>query len=262
MAEQLPAFLSHDDNKAVATATIITASSANATYPASNMKLLPITKVWRSVAAVLSSVTLLFDLGSAMTITAAGLVNANLTSAATLLLEAGTTSAVSDFSVTLSYVRLYDWIRWLSPSQSYRYWRFTLTDAANGDNYLEVGYPILGNATVLTSAQAYGWHQITEYFNQSPRSEFGVRNTAQMWDRMRFSFDLRNKAAAEVTTFRTIYTTAKMDVTPLLFIPDTSTPTHDGFFGVFTRPFDRVKNFRDDVSMEFVTESSGKKVVA
>jgi len=262
MAEELPAFLSHDDNKAVATATTITASSANATYPASNLKLLPITKVWRSVAGTLSSVTLLFDFGSAMTVDVAGLINANLTSAATVLLEAGTTSAVSDFSVTQSYVRLYDWVRWLSPSQSYRYWRWTLTDAANGDNYLEVGYPVLGDATVLVSAQAYGWHQIDEFFNQSLRSEFGVRNSAQMWDRMRFTLDLRGKAESEINTFRTIYRNAKMDVTPLLFVPDTSTPAHDGFFGTFSRPLDRIKNFRDDVSMEFIQESSGKKIAA
>src|SRR3990167_396177 len=128
-----PAFLSHNDNKAVASVTSITASSANATYPASNLKLLPITKVWRSANAALSSVTLLFDLNAAQTVNVAGLINSNLTSAAIVLLEAETTSAVSDFSVTLSYVRLYDWVRWLATSQSYRYWRFTLTDSANGD---------------------------------------------------------------------------------------------------------------------------------
>lgn len=258
MAEELPAFLSHTDNKAVATATVITASSASATYPASNLKLLPITKVWRSATASLSSVTLLFDLAAAQTVRAAGLINANLTSAATLLLEAGTTGAVSNFSVTLAYVRDYDWVRWIN--QSYRYWRFTLTDAANGDNYLEVGYPVLGNATILASAQSYGWHQIDEFANLSPRSEFGVRNTAEMWSAMRFRFDLTGKAESEINTFRTIYRGAKMDVTPLLFVPDTSTPTHDGFFGVFTRPLDRVKNFRDSVSMEFVEESRGKKI--
>src|SRR3990167_992116 len=114
-----PAFLSHSDNKAVASVTTITASSANATYPASNLKLLPITKVWRSATAALSSVTLLFDLNAAQTVNVVGLMNANLTSAATLLVEAGTTSAVSDFSQSISYVRLYDWVRWLATSQTY-----------------------------------------------------------------------------------------------------------------------------------------------
>lgn len=258
-----PAFLSHSDNKAVAAVTSITASSANATYPASNLKLLPITKVWRSANAALSSVTLLFDLNAAQTVNVVALINANLTSAATVTIAAGTTSATSDFGPqTISYVRLYDWVRWLATSQSYRYWKFTLTDAANGDNYLEAGYPILGNATVLDNSFAYGWQQIDEYASMMTESEFGVRHAAEMFNRSRFQFQFVNRTSGELDTIRTIFAAAKMNVTPLLFVPDSGTPVHDGYFGTFVGSFARIKDFRESAAMEFVEESRGKKIAA
>lgn len=262
MAEKLPAFLSHNDNKAVASATVITASSSDATYPSSNLKLLPITKVWRSATAALSAVTLLFDFGSAMTVNVVGLINANLTSAATLTIAAGTTSATSDFSATMSYVRLYDWVRWLTTSQSYRYWKFTITDAANSDNFLEVGYPVLGNATVLVTAFTQNWEQIDEYESLLTESEFGVRHAAELFNRNRFRFDFNNKPQSEMDTIRTVFTTAKMNITPLLFMTDTVTPLHDGAFGTFTGPFVRMRNLTDSVSLEFIEESRGKKIAA
>lgn len=252
-------WLTHLDNIAARTATTLAVTSANANYPATNLKLLPITKVWRSAAAALSSVDITYDFGSAHTIELVALVNHNLTSAATIAIAAGTTTGYGDFSTTMTW-REFDAFEVLSPAQSYRYWRIRLTDAANTDNYLEVGYPMLGDMTVAEFQFLYGWTQTDAFENQVVRSEFGVAYVEEMYYQMRFRLNFGPLPAADMATLRELYRDLKGSVTPFLFLPDTAGA--DAYLVRFANLFTQTVNFYRYATCELNEESRGKRIAA
>lgn len=257
---KLPAFLSHNNNQIAAANTVLVATSTASTdYQVSNVRILPITKTWRSFAGQLSSIDITIDFGSAQAISLIALINHNLSATATIAIAAGTTSAVGNYSTTISY-RQYDAFGIIA-TQTYQYWRVRITDTANADGYLEVGYLLLGAATTLTQAFMYGWKQVDEYQNQELSSEFGVPLINEMFYRMRFSFTFRNQTSARADAIRTIFKDVKRNVTPLFFVPDTG--TNDGYFGRFVASFERQMDFRITTnSMDFVEDSRGKKLIA
>ncbi len=266
---KFPAFLSHNNNTAVAAGTTTLTSSADATYPATNLKILPISKTWRSVAGVLSNVDITMDFGSAQSVNLLALINHNLTSTATIAVAAGTTSGVSNYSNTIAW-RKYDAFLYLTVSQSYRYWRIRITDSASTDNYIEAGYVIAASATQLASSFSYGWAEVDQYVNNEVSSEFGVPYIDELFYRMQFSFSFVNKPSAEVSVIRTLFQGAKRNVTPMFFIPDTV--TNDGYFGRFQN--DLIQNIGVPASggqgsnytsfsiLQFQEESRGKKIAA
>ncbi len=269
MATKLPAFLTHGNNTAVVSVTVLAVTSADTTYPGTNLKILPISKTWRSVAGVLSNVDITLDFGSAKTVNLLSLNNHNLTATATIAIAAGTTAAVSNYSTTIAY-RKYDAFTYLTSSQSYRYWRFRITDTASTDNYIEAGYVMAGNATQLVTTFQYGWTQTDQYVNNEVSSEFGVPYIDELFYRMGFAFTFVNKPQAEINTIRTLFQGVKRNVTPMFFIPDTG--TNDGYFGRFQNDLTQNvgvpafggqgSNYISLTTLQFLEDSRGKKIAA
>lgn len=256
---RIPAFLSHNNNKAAASGTTLATTSADASYPAANLKLLPIAKVWRSAAAALTNVDITLDLGSAMSINFIGLINHNFTTAVTVSVAAGATTGYADYAASMTYREFDMWVTTFANPQSYRYWRIRITDAANTDNFIEVGYVMLGSATQLASSFQYGWEQVDEYENLDVQSEFGVPFVTEMFYRMRFRFTFRNKSSTEVSAIRTIFKDVKGNLTPLLFLPDST--AYDAYFGRFQNNLTRQTDFRITIpALEFLEDSRGKKI--
>lgn len=253
------AYLSHDLNEAVQDYTAVTATSADSEYPVSNLAVLPITEVWRSAAGALSAVDLKFDFGSAKSVRLIALVNHNLSATATIAIAAGTTTAYASFSDTVSW-REFDAFKYLSAVQSYRHWRIRITDTANLDNFLQVGYVMLGNPTALTSTFAFGMHRISEFHNLEVQSEFGVKHVDRMYRSTRYLIEFRNKTSGVMDSIETIYETAERNMNPLFFIPVTSESR--GHFGRFVTQFDVLREVVRTASMEFEEESRGKKLAA
>ncbi len=266
---KVPAFLSHNNNTAVAAATTLAASSADTTYPATNLKVLPIATAWRSAVGVISAVDITMDFGTAQSVNLLAILNHNLTSTATIAVAAGTTSAVSNYSTTIAW-RKYDAFTYLAASQSYRYWRIRITDSASTDNYIETGYVIAANATQLATSFAYGWTETDQYVNNEVQSEFGVPYIDELFYRMQFAFTFVNKPTVEINVIRTLFQGVKRNVSPMFFIPDTL--TNDGYFGRFIADFiqnvgvpasgGQGTNLISISTLTFEEESRGKKIAA
>lgn len=145
----------------------ITAASAAASMPATNLNKVQPSDVWRSTS--LSSQYIEIDLGGAKAVNLAALLFTNLTSAATIRIRAATSQA------NLTAAPGYDpgttnpaWagatqnvdrphtLSFLAAAQTYRWWRFDLTDAANPAGYFEAGRVFLANAFQGTRNYSYG----------------------------------------------------------------------------------------------------------
>ncbi len=114
----------------------ISASSAVAGLPVANVAQEFVGKVWRSTADTGQWVK--FDLETAQKVTMLAIFGHNLTSGATIKLEANTTDswALPPYSHTLTWNALAI-VEFLD--QTYRWWRISIEDGANPDGYIEIG---------------------------------------------------------------------------------------------------------------------------
>jgi hypothetical protein len=117
------------------TATI-TASSAASGLPAANAVDTFVAKVWRTTGK--TSEWIKFDLGSAKKNTMIAIFGHNLTSGATVTVQANSTDAW----IPPSYSHAVTWnaqAMVLFLDQTYRWWRIAIADTGNPDGYIEIG---------------------------------------------------------------------------------------------------------------------------
>lgn len=214
MSSNFIAWLTHPDNPA-RSATLATTSAASG-YPSTNLQALPVSSTWRSTNLATQDITI--DFGSARAVDLLALVNHNLTSAATITIAAGTTSGVSDFSVAMSY-RQFIAFKWIDGGQTYRYWRIRIADAANPDNFMEVGYVVVGNSTKPNFTMRQGWTSGPEFVNSEVYSEFGTPHVEEMFRRQVLEMSFGPIRAADMPTLTTLYTTLMKNVYPVLLLP-------------------------------------------
>lgn len=154
----------------LSSAAAITASSALATMPVTNLQGVQPSKVWRS--STLTGVTIDLDFGGATAIDTLALVRPNFTAAATWRLYGATSQGnlgVSGYDSTpLSpwpgtgkptdpAIQQHTCLLRIGSTQTYRWWRLALTDAANPAGYFEAGALLLGAAVSPTRNLDYGW---------------------------------------------------------------------------------------------------------
>ena len=122
----------------------ITANSEDSGYPIENITDYQLAKTYRSTDV--SSEWIKIDAGSGNTITATciAILGHNLTSGATIHIQANATDSWT--SPTIDYTVTYnsDIMTRYFTSASYRYWRFTFADSGNSDGYIEIGRLFLG----------------------------------------------------------------------------------------------------------------------
>lgn len=252
-------YLTHDDNKAAASAATVTGSTASTSYPASNVKTLPIAKHWRATGVV--SESLLIDLGSALPIDLIGAVNHNLTSSATITVYAGSTSPPdgSQFSTTIAY-REFDAFKLMTSSQTYRYWKFTFADPTNTDGYIKVGYLLIGDSTTTS----FHWNNdapMTDRFvNLNRLSAGGVPYIEQKYGVIAQTFKFGPLSQADMTTLRTLYRALKGSAKPLFVIPESGTV--QGYFGRFMNDFIRQLGLYEFADLDFLEDGRGRSIIA
>lgn len=136
----------------------ISAGSAAANMPVSNLLARQPSKKWRATA--LGSAYVVLDLGTATEINFAALLYANLTGSATMRVraassEAGLTSAPGYDSTANTFwpnTGLGDWdyvhgfVDLVDDPQTFRWWRIDLSDGSNPDGYIQAGRLMLGGA--------------------------------------------------------------------------------------------------------------------
>ena len=113
----------------------ITASSEVTTLPAANVVHKLAGRVWRTSGASFEWIK--FDLGNAKQIKEVAIVNHNLTSGATITLEANSLDAWTSppFSIAIPWRQTMV----IFLDQTYQWWRITFADTENPDGYIEVG---------------------------------------------------------------------------------------------------------------------------
>lgn len=138
-----------------ADAASFTGGSWTVAFPLANLIDRQITKVARSSDALAASTQFTVDLGSAVSIREIELRWHNLSTAATWVIKAGSTSGGAEvFTQSSQSVFLttptgitghhYPALAIFSAAQTARYWTFEFTDTTNTDGYLEFGYLTMG----------------------------------------------------------------------------------------------------------------------
>lgn len=141
----------------------LTASTASANYPVSNLQSLHRTKVWRTTSV--TDQTVVIDIKTSEEIDSFVMLfhpldGCKLTNAAVITVQGNATNNWTSpaVSVTATYdddheIASYFW----STSQEYRYWRVKITDPTNTTGYLEIGKIVLTKATQLSQCPDIGF---------------------------------------------------------------------------------------------------------
>jgi hypothetical protein len=127
-------------------------STASGDFGISNVNTDIVEQVWRS--QVITGVQLTCDTGlpQGVFLDTLAILNHNLTTSASVLLEGDDDPLFGSpgFSQSLSITANDSY--WVSPSlplEGFRYWRFTIDDSTNTDAYLQIGTIIFGEATIF-----------------------------------------------------------------------------------------------------------------
>lgn len=185
-------------------------------YPEENLQDQRLASKWRSTDA--SAQTIVCNLGSAQAVNTIAVLGHNLSGSASITIEAATADswASAPWSTSLTYATGAI-LKYLSASQTYQYWRFTLDDATNSDGYVEAGRVWLGtyleldpssllNFTVTKrrsdtvvygrdrqkyATQGVGWREFNLSFPRTSGTALtnvlGMIDTVGSWDSVIFS---------------------------------------------------------------------------
>lgn len=237
------------------------ASESNSVYPASNLGLERLSKCWRSNGG-LSSIDITMDLTAARAIDLVGLANHNFTSAATVAIAAGTTNAYASYSDSMTY-RAGTIYKVLSATQTYRYWRIRITDAANSDGFLEAGNLLLGALTTPLKGVSMDPGITIERISQNNvvESDFGTPFVDWLNNRKRISLSFRNMGTTERDDYTTFVDALAEEANPLFLIPDST--VYDGWYvRLQGSPMEQRQFYSNAPSLNFLEDGSGKRMGA
>jgi hypothetical protein len=246
------------------TATIA-AVSEQAAYPDDNLKIEPVSKTWRTAATQVSNQNVAVDLGSAKSVSIAALVNHNLTSAATITLNGGSSANPdgSQFTTTITWARRNAW-KILTAAETWRYWLFIIDDPANPDTYIEVGLALLGSKITLDRAFDFGWSKRRETVNQALSTEYGVTVAGQnIYQRTRLALSFKAITAGQRDALDDFLLGLERERRGLLFIP---VPTEtEAFYGRLVTDFALVRTeggVTEVADLELLEDSPGRSLGA
>jgi hypothetical protein len=245
-------WLTHPDNPA--TAATVTATSSHASYPISNVKSLPTTTRWRSTSAVVQDIEI--DFGAAQSVDLIALVNHNFTLNASVEVRAGSSTAYAEFATSIPW-REFLAFKWVTSSQSYRYWRIRITDTGNGDGYIAVGYLCLGQSSMPTFNFHQSWTTSPEFINLEPSSPYNVQSINEIHRKQNLQMEFGPLTAAEITVLRAMYTTVKRDTNPLILLPERDGT--DAYFGRIVSLFEERMESQRYASIAFEEDSYGNR---
>lgn len=177
--------------------------------------------------------TITIDLGSAQEVKALIIMDHNFTSGAVLLLEADDADTFdsdggsAQFSEAVTYNATII-VHYLSAATTKRHWRLSVTDAGNGDGYVEVGEIFLGSYLELTYNYSEGFSEETEFLMEQNRTPYGVGQDRYYNSRATFDFEWKAMPAADVTSLKTLIAAvasrALGTFNPFWFNKDSTTP--------------------------------------
>ena len=162
----------------------ITGGSWLAGLPLSNIATRDLSRVARSSDALTSSTTIQFDHGSAKTARALCIVGHNLTSAATITWDRGTTAggndvqdgaAINAWQITPLEYSGRQFAAWVVvTATSARYDKIVIADTANPAGYIEIAYAWMSDLWSTAYGPVTGLQQGVQDFSGSERSDAGA----------------------------------------------------------------------------------------
>lgn len=245
-------WITHPDNLAL-TATV-TATDEDTNFPISNVSALPSSSTWRTPTLGTGTDSIHIDLGAATPVDIIALVNHNLTSGAEVEVRAGTSTSVLDFLAYMDW-REFTAFRWLSTAQTYRYWRIIITDPLNPDDFMEVGYVVIGLLTKPDPTFRQGWTTTPDLTNSRVVSEFGQPTVEEMFRRQRIRASFGPVTDAEFQDLMRAYKTTKRNAYPLLFLPERGGT--DAYFGRLENILEQKLDLHRYADISFVEDSFG-----
>jgi hypothetical protein len=159
-------------------ATVITASSENTNFPASNLKHPFRSKRWRSTASTSESVV--FDLVTTEAVDSVVILwpkedGIRLSDSAVVKIQANATNVWTSPAVnqTLTINDVYMVAsHYFSTDQSYRYWRVVVQDPGNAYGCVELGVVWIGKSLAIDNAQN-GFKAALTDLSKSSKTDFG-----------------------------------------------------------------------------------------
>jgi hypothetical protein len=173
-----------------------------------------------------SPVWLKADLGSARQVRAFVLLHHNITSGATITLQA---NSADDWGAP-PYSQAITWaagVLCFFLNETYRWWRLTVTDASNPDGYIRASELYLGDylefqdlAPVLVAEEDNVMQEL------SSRSQAGVERVQLFSQWREWRLQIANKLSSELTSLNTLFEGVRdiacQRTLPCLFTPDSS----------------------------------------
>jgi hypothetical protein len=140
-------------------ATVITASSEDASFPASNLKHPFRSKRWRTPDV--DGANVVFDMVTSEAVDSVAIfwpkeTGILLSDSAVLKIQANATNVWTSpaVDITLTINNTYEMAsHYFSSDQSYRYWRVTIEDDGNPNDYLEIGVVYIGKSLSLSQIE-------------------------------------------------------------------------------------------------------------
>lgn len=132
----------------------IVVSSANANYPAVNLQHPHLSRSWRGTGASVETITFLT---STLNPDCAYLAGTNLSATAVVKIQGNATDVWTSPTVDITMSKVGDiYYSYSSSFAAMNYWRFSITDTANTDGYIEVGRAWIGaNVTVQGPGKSF-----------------------------------------------------------------------------------------------------------
>lgn len=226
-------------NKIKTVQKTLVADQEDTNFLSSNLQNDNYTKPWRTTE-ILTAHDVVNDFGVATLIDTVWLGNVNLTSSATVLIQANATDSwgaptLSETVVTTSLggaIRNKNLYRELTTPTTLRFWRIQITDTGNPDGFYEVGEWFLGERVSLGTAQDLQTDlQIDiQRNNIIQQTEWLQKYAHERAERRRFTAEWIANTQAALDVFRTLESTIKGTSRPFVFVIDSSTTPVESFF--------------------------------
>ena len=206
------------------------AGDTNSTYPLANLLTLPVSKVWMS--STTAALQISFMASASFSLDALALIGVNFTASATVRLRAGLQSDFSDsaqvLGASVGYVdlvrnhyeeRVYTYLR--RSKVSVQYLRVDVTDAANSDGFLAIGYALAGQMyrSPYQFVSPFGLERLKE--ERLAQTEIGYPLIgAALYDSSRVSFEFDALTRLESSSIELALKTLDLHRHPALVCPE------------------------------------------
>ncbi len=250
-------YVKHVDNNVLD--ALVVGASENSLFPASNLIVLPVSKPYRSADGGTTSQKIRIDFPTSKSTDQVALINHNLTNAATITLNGGTTPDPDggEFTVAMTW-REFTIFENLDSTKTFKHWAILIEDPTNLDGFIQAGYVSMGVKTTFGFGFNFGWRFIDEVVNVELQTEFGSPDVSALFRRVKLRLQFQHLTEAQGNTVRDLYTSLQKNVDPFFLVPDLD--VNDGYLGRFTSPFQRTITIgsRAAVPLEFTEDSLGK----